>query len=240
MKSTTKKLIGVVFVASLLSGFLTACSQEQIYNFVEQDIKHWRHYGEGAVDYPYLDYDYDDDYDDDDWDFGDDDDDDDDDDYVPGGSYDPNKAPFKYNLYLPDLGDTEVAIEANPQYCKDENLVIPATYSSGGITYSVVRDFGQGFHYLPCKTMTFPDGFRKLAIGISLCTSLTKLTLPASLTSIVEYGLTNCTKLTTIEFKGTTEQWQAISKGTSWNYLTPSNMVVSCSNGTLNNQGWNA
>lgn len=234
MKNNTIKFIGVL----LLSSFLTGCSQENVnYDFLRANNKHWTHYGEGRVDNPFA---YEDE---DDWDdyfdyYYDDDDDDEDNEYIPGGSYDADKAPFKYNLYLPDLGDTEVAIEANPQYCKDENLVIPATYSSGGITYSVVRDFGQGFPYLPCKTMAFPDGFRKLAIGISSCTSLTKLTLPASLTSIVEYGLTNCTKLTTIEFKGTTEQWQAISKGTSWNYLTPSNMVVSCSNGTLTNQGW--
>ena len=235
MKSTTKKLIGVVFVASLLSGFLTACSQEQIYNFVEQDIKHWRHYGEGAVDYPYLDYDYDDDYDDDDWDYGDDDDDDD---YGSGGSHTADEEPFKYDKYNVALGDTEVAIYANRDYCKDENLLIPKTYVSGGITYTVVMDVNSGFASLPCKTMTLQDGFKKLS-HVESCTNLTKITIPSSLQKIGEYAFNMCTKLATIEFKGTKAQWNAIEKGVCWNRLTSSDLVVSCSDGVLNDQAYN-
>ena len=235
MKNNTVKFIGVL----LLSFFLTGCSKDVDYDFLRRANKHWTHYGEGRVDNPFA---YEDE---EDWEdyynyyYGDEDEDDDDDDdgYVPGGSYDADKAPFKYDKYLAALGDTEVAIAANPNYCKDENLVIPGTYVSGGVTYTVVMDTSNGFAYLPCKTMTLPDGFKKLT-HIEQCSKLTKITIPASLVSIAEYAFTGCTKLSTIEYKGTTEQWQAISKGTSWNYLTPSNMVVSCSNGTLNNQGW--
>lgn len=231
MKNNTVKFIGVL----LLSGFLTGCSQENVnYDFLRANNKHWTHYGEGRVDNPFA---YEDE---DDWDDYYDyyyDDDDDDDDYVPGGSYDPDKEPFKYDKYLTVLGDTEVAIYANPNYCKDENLVVPGTYVSGGITYTVVMDTSNGFAYLPCKTMTLPDGFKRLS-HVEYCSSLIKITIPSSLQKIEEYAFTCCTKLTTIDFKGTKAQWSAIEKGTSWNYLTPSSMVVSCSDGDLTNQGW--
>ena len=230
-----KSLLKFTFIITLLSGFLVGCDKAN-FRFVNGKEGLW-----GNEDYRFNEDDYDDWWDDfdDDW-FDDEDDEDDEDDYTPGGSYDPDKEPFKYNLYLPDLADDEVGITTNANYCKDENLVIPATYVHNSITHKVVRDYGNGISYLSCKTMTLPDGFKKIAVGIANCTSMTKLTIPSSLTSIVDYGLTNCTKLTTIEYKGTQSQWNAIQKGVSWNYLVPSNMVVMCTDGNLTNQGWNA
>ncbi|MBQ7712345.1 MAG: leucine-rich repeat protein, partial [Clostridia bacterium] len=63
------------------------------------------------------------------------------------------------------------------------------------------------------------------SIGVSAfsgCTGLTTVTIPSTVTSIGSYAFRNCTGLTTINFQGTMAQWNAISKGSDWNYTTGS------------------
>ena len=43
------------------------------------------------------------------------------------------------------------------------------------------------------------------------CSNLKEITLPASVTAIAENTFANCTSLTTVNFTGTQEQWQAIA-----------------------------
>ena len=55
--------------------------------------------------------------------------------------------------------------------------------------------------------MTIPENSQLTTIGFYAfqdCTSLTSITIPASVTSIGEYAFYNCTSLGTITFKGTT------------------------------------
>lgn len=60
------------------------------------------------------------------------------------------------------------------------------------------------------------------------CKSLTSITLPEGVTSISSYAFESCTSLKTINYKGTEDQWNAISKSYNWNSNCPSDMVIKC------------
>ena len=53
------------------------------------------------------------------------------------------------------------------------------------------------------------------------CTGLTSVTIPNTVTIIDNSVFSNCTSLTTINYCGTEEQWNAISKGEYWNSGVP-------------------
>ncbi len=55
------------------------------------------------------------------------------------------------------------------------------------------------------------------------CSGLTSITIPNSVTSISNWAFSYCAKLETITFKGTEEQWNTITKGTSWDVNAGSN-----------------
>ena len=60
------------------------------------------------------------------------------------------------------------------------------------------------------------------------CTSLTSINIPYGVTTIGYQGFTSCTSLKTINFKGTEDQWNAITKGPDWNKNCPSDMQIIC------------
>ena len=64
------------------------------------------------------------------------------------------------------------------------------------------------------------------------CTGLTSITIPDSVTSIGQCAFEDCTGLTSVTFEGTVAEWNAIDKGSSWNYNCPFTEVV-CSDGTV-------
>ena len=64
------------------------------------------------------------------------------------------------------------------------------------------------------------------------CSRLTSITIPNSVTSIGNYVFNSCSRLTSIAFKGTVSEWNAITKGTNWNYKVPATKVI-CSDGTV-------
>ena len=64
--------------------------------------------------------------------------------------------------------------------------------------------------------------FASDASGIALynCSSLTSIIIPDSVISINQYAFAYCTSLTTINYLGTEEQWNNISKGSDWDLNT--------------------
>ena len=89
---------------------------------------------------------------------------------------------------------------------------------------------------LGCKNSIIPDDGSVISIGsfaFSYCIGLTSITITNSLTFIGPSAFYNCNVLKSITFEGTMEQWQAISKGTSWNYNVPAS-VVHCTDGDVN------
>ena len=52
------------------------------------------------------------------------------------------------------------------------------------------------------------------------CTDLTSVTIPNSVTEIGDRAFYECTSLTSIKYRGTRKQWNAISKGSDWNFNT--------------------
>lgn len=62
--------------------------------------------------------------------------------------------------------------------------------------------------------------------------TLTTVTLPAGLTVIAEGAMQHCDKLVSIQFQGSCNEWNQVSKGYLWNYET-GNYTVTCSDGTV-------
>ena len=62
--------------------------------------------------------------------------------------------------------------------------------------------------------------------------AITSIIIPDRVTSIGNYAFVGCTSLTDITFNGTEEQWNAIEKGSDWNFSVPATKVV-CTDGEV-------
>ena len=108
-------------------------------------------------------------------------------------------------------------------------LTLPNDYN--GKSYRVYRYAFGAFREL--TNITIPDGV--LSIGdyaFGSCNKLTNITIPNSVTSIGNYAFARCSSLTSIEYNGTKEQWEDITKGDDWNYGNNS-FIIHCTDGDI-------
>ena len=84
-----------------------------------------------------------------------------------------------------------------------------------------------GFEFPKCVTgITFPKGITTInQIGLNYFQNLRTIVIPEGVTSIGDYAFSYCESLKTINYTGTEEQWNAISKGTSWKSGTAVNVI---------------
>jgi len=64
------------------------------------------------------------------------------------------------------------------------------------------------------------------------CNKLTSVTLPATITILSENAFERCTVLTTVQFGGTTTEWNGVNKAELWDNQT-GNYTVVCTDGTI-------
>lgn len=106
-----------------------------------------------------------------------------------------------------------------------ESIIIPS-----GVT-SIGSSVFEG-----CSSLTsiiIPDGITRIVnYTFNGCTALESITLPESVTSIGRDAFNNCTLLSSITYKGTVEQWNAISKYSSWNNGT-GDYTIHCTGGDI-------
>ena len=75
------------------------------------------------------------------------------------------------------------------------------------------------------KSIKIPSGVTSIgSYAFYYCTSLASVTIPDSVTSIGEFAFSECSSLANIYYKGTEEQWNAITKGSNWNSSMGSNV----------------
>lgn len=87
-----------------------------------------------------------------------------------------------------------------------------------------------------CTSLTsiiFPEGVKYLGNEtLYVCTALTTVNLPKSITRFDYRAVTGDRNLTTINYAGTTAEWNNITKDSQWNYST-NTITVNCSDGIL-------
>ena len=80
--------------------------------------------------------------------------------------------------------------------------------------------------YTNLQTIIIPESVTSIGErAFYYCSNLTSITIPESVTSIGDGAFYGCSRLKTINYTGTEEQWNAISKGTNWFNGTSLNVI---------------
>ena len=117
-----------------------------------------------------------------------------------------------------------------------------AVDSAYGVTSVVLRKNTVGIGnsaFEDCSGLTsiaIPNGVTSIGdYAFEDCSSLTSITIPNSVMSIGDRAFSWCSWLRSITFNGTKAQWNAISKGNNWNYVT-GKYTIHCTDGDIEKQ----
>lgn len=128
------------------------------------------------------------------------------------------------SIYFPDTV-TSIGLRTFG-YCYElTDVVLPA-----GLT-SISEDLFLGCNKL--KSVNMPEGVTSIGkSAFTGCKALSSIVIPDGVQTIGVNAFYGCTSIENISFTGTTDQWNAMSKGTSWNYNVPAT-YVQCSDGQV-------
>ena len=143
----------------------------------------------------------------------------------------------KSGIPLEDNQDYEkIKIQAPANVLKNLDVVSGVKVEGGGAgstneSFPIMDTDTYGFDFPKCVTgFIFPNGMTTIR-GVydkSLFYSypnLQTIIIPESVTSIGDGAFYGCSSLKTINYTGTEEQWNAISKGTNWFNGTSLNVI---------------
>ena len=129
-----------------------------------------------------------------------------------------------------EIGDRVTRIEAH-EFCGCSgltNITIPnsvtsigdsAFYGCSGLANITIPDSVTSIGhdvFWECsglKSIALGNGVKSIESVFGKCTELTSITIPDSVTSIASYAFSTCTALTTVNYRGSEEQWSAINIG---------------------------
>ena len=114
-------------------------------------------------------------------------------------------------------GVTSIGVTAFLNYSSLESIKIPDSVTTIG--YSAFSFCSS------LESIKIPNGVTSIGnSAFQECMNLASITIPDSVTSIGNSAFQECTRLANIYYKGTEEQWNAITKKTNWNKNMGSNV----------------
>ena len=150
--------------------------------------------------------------------------------YALHGCRDLTKVTFAQNSQLTKIGDgafescpalTSVVLPSGLTTISDMLFSTCTALTTVTIPNSVTRIERLAFYQSGVKTLIIPDGVTSIDGEAFLnCKSLRSITIPSSVKTIGKSALSGCTVLTKIVYRGTADEWSAISKLADWDKNT--------------------
>lgn len=150
------------------------------------------------------------------------------------GNYYASPLVYAKKLYLNGELVTDLVIPAGVVSIKNRALSYCSSLTSVTIPESVTSiGFAAFAACTGLTSVTIPKNVTRLDnYAFSACSSLTSVTIPESVTSIGDTAFYECTSLTSITYQGTQAQWNAVNKGSDWDFLTGS-YTIHCTDGDI-------
>lgn len=131
----------------------------------------------------------------------------------------------KYGYDASAISDTEIS---------DNAFNCAFLFTSITIPDSVTNIGDNAFSFCEClKNIDLPESLTNIGQdAFRGCSCISNIYIPEGVICISNNAFWGCYDLESITFEGTTAQWNAMSKGSDWNFNVPATEVI-CSDGTV-------